>query len=264
MKTSFLFLFINFVSFYSIAQTTLLPRKSFVVENNKTIIKEGESQSDFSFLSKKKYENKKIFNKYIYSVFSYSTKDSKKVYYLKQWNTPIIIFLDKKIPEKIISNFKNFIKQLKGIDNLSIKFTKNIEESNYLVKITKEELYSYGKKHKFKNAEKQTHPLSNLTYNLLTDKNNKFYACTLLINDKELVENSFLEKKLKQIFYLSLGNFVVRHNDKTSLLGIDYINKNNISNTDLDFLRIHYGIIYEQKINGTTFNELIRIANKNE
>ena len=68
---------------------------------------------------------------------------------------------------------------------------------------------------------------------------------------------------MKQLFYLSLGNFTIKNYGLDySLISIKYRNDETISKHDLDFLKIHYGKIYEQKINENLFNELKKIANE--
>lgn len=62
------------------------------------------------------------------------------------------------------------------------------------------------------------------------------------------------------MFFISLGQFYKYYGyEETSLLSDKYNNSNTISDNDLELLRMHYAIIYEQKINGNTFKALQKI-----
>jgi hypothetical protein len=181
---------------------------------------------------------------------------------LKQWNTPIIIYFDKKIPKTVIENFSQFYSQLNNIKNLNISFTKNIEKANYYIQSTNKNINAYPDTYTFKSEEERINSiLTGATYSLITDKNNKFYAGILTINISNKDDLAIL-KQLKQLFYMGLGNFYSSKKfDRDSLLSDKYEKVDYISNFDLTLLKMHYINIYDQKITREIFNNLIKSFN---
>jgi hypothetical protein len=240
-------------------------RKNILKTKDTTLYIKNTDKTDLTFLCKNNYKEEKIFSTYNYSVFQYSRKVKNKFLYINQWNTHIIVFFDKEISKNLIKRFKLYFNQLKNIKNLKISYTKDIENANYYFKVTNEKVSGFGKKYKFKKGfKKDIHPFYNMTYKLLTDKNNKFYSCITQINRQELQNNTLAFKKIKQLFYLSLGNFVIKkYGIDYSLISLKYSDEETISEHDLDFLKIHYGKIYEQKVDLKTFEKLKKIANEN-
>ena len=235
------------------------PREEiYISENDSIVIKKTLNNINLNFLC-----DNKLTNLFRTNVFNFSNESSKTVYYLKQWNTPIVVLFDKKIPTEVTSKFKLFFKQLSTVKNLSIKYTSKIEDANYLIKITDDKINKHINKVKFKSKEEKTnHFLYNATYSIQTDGNDKLYSAILKINKKEF-NDTVLLKKLKQLFFISLGNFkVFPLNKKNSLLDFNYHNNAIISEDDLNFIKHLYSINYQQKINGTTFNKLIKLAKR--
>jgi len=216
-----------------------------------------------NYLNPSAYSNKNIFKTYQFVVFYNSTETSKTVYELKQWNTAIIVYMDTKLPKSIRKDFKNFFSSLKKYDirNLNITFTNNLEKANFYIKTSSKTIYTYGEEYVFdKKLNKEAYITTGATYHLLTDNNNKFYSGILSVNPSQSNTNEKLLKQLKQIFFIGLGHFQFsKYIGKDSLLSKKYNNSNNISKKDIELLRIHYGAIYDQKINGTTFKKLLNI-----
>lgn len=276
-KICFLFIFV--FHFISIGQNTysdiVKPRLSFVsnksestdsskivVLNNDTLYAKYDTYGDLSFLKDTSYSDKKIIRDYQNSLFRYSHENSKNVIILKQWNSPIVIYLDKELPKKVRKQFESFFSQVKGIDNLNISFTKDIEKANYYIKVVDEPVNGYKDDYEFESEEERNEfVFTGANYNLLTDNNAKFYSGILEINPESKDEFQML-KQLKQLFFFSLGQFTLNYysSQENRLRSDSYNNSEHISDYDLDLLRIHYKIIYDRKINGTTFQNLMKIA----
>lgn len=258
-------LLLLFASYNLLSQSSydsiIQPRKEIsITKNGATIIKNiSNSNIKLDFLC-----DQKLVRKFTYSVFRYSNKNSKTVYYLKQWNTPIIVYFDKKIPKEVTNKFKAFFSKFNTINNLKIHYTTNIEKANYQIKVSNRKITKYIKNIKFKSdKEKINYFLYNATYNLQTDNNMKFYSGTIQINTDEF-NNDLLLKKLKQLFYITLGNFTTSYSSlENSLLNLKYADNATISDIDFNFIKAFYEIIYTQKINGTTFSNLNKLAQKN-
>ena len=216
-----------------------------------------------NYLDTSAYFNKDIFKTYQYVVFCNSTETSKTVFEHKQWNDTIVVYLDSELPKEVKKAFKTFFINLNKyeIKNLNITFTNALEKANFYIKISSDSIYTYGEDYIFnKNIAKEDAITTGATYNLLTDKNNKFYSGVLSVNPLQSNTNEKLLKQLKQLFFISLGQFQFSsYIGKGSLLSKDYNNTNTISVKDIELLRIHYGTIYDQKINGTTFKKLLNI-----
>ena len=264
MRKIYLLLLI-FVSSNLLSQSSydsiIQPRKEFLItENDATIIENTSNQNvNLDFLC-----DQKLARKFTYSVFRHSNENSKTIHYLKQWNTPIIIYFDKRIPKEVINKFRSFFSELNTINNLKIYYTTNIEKANYQIKTSNHKITKYTKNVKFtSDKEKINYFLYNATYQLQTDYNMKFYAGVIYINIDEF-SNDLLLKKLKQLFYISLGNLTTSYSSKeNSLLSLKYIDNPTISDNDFNFIKAFYKVIYTQKINGTTFSNLKKLAQKN-
>lgn len=230
---------------------------------NETLYDNYTKSHNLQYLNEALYLNKKTLRRYKAQIFRFTYEYSKTVYELKQWNAPIVVYIDRKIPKNIVQDFKKFYTQIDSIENLKISFTSNIKKANYFIKTTTEKIKSYSKDYEFDSEEeKENSILTGAKYNLLTDDNNKFYSGILTVNiDKEIK----LLKQLKQLFFMSLGQFYTsQYYPKESILSKTYENKKSISQFDLDLLKIHYSIIYDQRINGTTFEKLIKLSRKNK
>ncbi len=236
-----------------------------VILDNDTLYDNSYRTFDLDFLKKKSYEYPRMLRYYERIVFCYTTSNPPIKYQLYQWNSPIVIFLDPKLPKDVINKFKVFFssERLKSIINLNISFSKKLKNANYYIKTIDEDINGYDENYEFESVEERENSiLTGITYNLVTDGNNKFHGCLLQINPEKMNTKTDLLKKLKQVFFKSLGNFIAdNYKDKNSLLHKKYDNSDKISQFDLDILKIHYSVIYDQKIYGSTFKKLINLTN---
>ncbi|WP_412561015.1 hypothetical protein [Winogradskyella sp. MIT101101] len=182
---------------------------------------------------------------------------NRKLAETKQWNSKIIVFIDKNIPRKLKKNFITFFKQIDSVNNFELSFSKSLDDSNYVIKVSDTLIPN------FKTDSKdfdELSPYSKATYNLISDNNNKFYSGTLLIDESVLNNEELSLKKLKQMFFMSLGPFVSRKSLPTeSLLHSKYVNSNKLSEFDINLLRSHYFKIYPRPF---TRPDLIEFNNK--
>ena len=277
IKNTFTF-FLYFVSITLLSQTNLdqffKPRLLFGSQENRTdtnteiIVLETDTlynlntnSYDLEFLNDSLY-SKNFLQLYNVMGFGESNNKSKSEYKLRQWNAPIVIYFDKQIPKSIIKDFEKFYNQINHLENLEIRFTSNIKKANYYIKTTSEDIIAYSKDFKFDSElERENHYFTGANYFLNTDGNNKFYNGILNINIERGKNNIAILKQLKQLFFLSLGNFYLGFKvDESSLLNNDYLNSQTFSTFDLDLLKLHYSIIYPQKIDDGAFNKLIKFS----
>lgn len=127
----------------------------FVVLDNDTLYVKYDKYDDLSFLNSASKEDKKNLIDYESIIFQYTDENSKKPMILKQWNCPIVLYLDKNIPKNVRKCFTSFFSQIDGIENLSVSFTKNINDSNYLIKLVDEPVNGYGDDFEFENEEEK-------------------------------------------------------------------------------------------------------------
>lgn len=275
------FLFLLFVSIAApgIGQETseviIKPRLSFVsgkqnatdtskyvIINKDTFYSKYKTDLKIPFSEDNLYSNEKFLNRYRATVFMYSDENSKIIYELKQWATPIVVYLDKKLPKTFHEQFKKFYSQIKDVNNFKISFASKLEDANYYIKVTSSNINGYADDFKFYNEKDRLNSIfTGATYALQTDNNNKFYSGILTINPTNKNDGTLL-KQLKQVFYMSLGNFQFgMTSDPHSILSKDYDNANIFFDFDLNILKAHYALIYDQKINGTTFSKLYKLTN---
>lgn len=266
------------ISFSLISQTNLdqlfKPRLLFSSQESKTnkkteiIILETDTLYNInSNVYNLKFLNDSLYSEnflqvYNIAAFIMSRKKSGTNYELKQWNAPIIIYFDKKIPKSVIKEFRKFYSQINGFEHLKISFTSNIEKATYYIKTTSKIINAYNEDFTFDSEiERENAILTGATYSLNTDFNNKFYSGILTINIDRGRTNIAILKQLKQLFFMSLGNFYNGYLiDDSSLLSNDYINSKTISKFDLDILKLHYSMIYPQKMYDKTFDKLIKLS----
>lgn len=198
---------------------------------------------------------------FVYTVSSaiqFELPEGKIIAETKQWNSHIYVFIDNSIPRNIRKEFRSFFTQTNNIDNFNLSFTNTIKKSNYLVKVSDSIISNYKTKKKTYDEE---NPYSKVTYNLVTDNNNKFYSGILLIDKSVLANESLMLKKLKQMFFMSLGPF---SNSKSmpeeSLLSPNYLESKKISSFDLKLLKTHYYRIYPRPLNKLDLIKLSRMA----
>ena len=257
-----------FIFCFASSQNKIIkPRLSFTTDSifansivNKVILEGkvlyGKEREPYNF-NNPVFKNLKLLKVYKNLVFQ-----NKKERELRQWNSSIIIYFDKKIPKNVIENFITFYSQLSQVKNLKISFTKKIEKANYYIKSTNEVINSYSEDYEFKSEdERKTSILTGGTYNINTDENNILYSGVLTVNMINK-KNSVLLKQIKQLFFMSLGSFCISNRlDKNSLLSKKYEKVDYISKKDISLLKIHYHNIYDQRIDRVIFNKLIQNSN---
>lgn len=277
MLKKFLTYFICFVSLSLFSQTNLndilKPRLLFSFEKNKankdteivilendTLFNINSNIIDMKFLNDTIY-SKKFLNTYNAIGFGITGKDYRNGYQLKQWNAPIVVYFDKNISNEVIKGFKLFFSQISNLEHLNISFTSQIKNANYFIKTTSEEMNVYNEDYKFESdTERKNSFLTGATYLLANDSNNKFYSGILSININRNQTSLAILKQLKQLFFLSLGNFDIGFDiNSSSLLSRKYINSDTISEFDYNLIKLHYSTIYPQKIDDNAFKKLIKI-----
>ena len=178
----------------------------------------------------------------------------------KQWNSKIIVYIDNTIPRYIKKEFINFYKTLNDVNNLKIAFTKNKEKANYLITTTHEDLL---KKMDITDKD-ESYTYSHITYDLFTDNNSKFYGGKLKINIDAINDKNLILPKLKQLFFISLGQFT---GDKSiaqnSLISFSYDNANKLSENDLQLLKLHYLEIHDKPLSCLSYGKFINKLKSN-
>ena len=191
---------------------------------------------------------------YKYAAFAeYSDYKSDKLdaIILKHWSSPLRIYIDQSIDKKIKKKFKLYIKQFSKYKIIDMKIVNAIKLSNYIVKTTDEKL-------EIKKATKRAYPFyEGITYSFTSDLNNKFIFGNLLINTNQVKDKELQFQKLKQYFYLSLGNFIGQFDlPQDSMLSIDYKTNEIISDFDLKILKHHYYFYNKNTIDVSIYNKI--------
>ena len=202
---------------------------------------EKENIDLFNYFKKNDLE---LIRKYIDIVFI--SKKNYKTANILQWNSHIKIYIDKSIPKKPRKNIKKFYtsESFKEIKNLKISFVNKKSKSNYWIKDISSDSNSIS------------------SFNLIKDKNFKVYGCILKIKCDDF-DNKELSKILKQNIFRSLGSFsYISPKRNSSLLSINYTDTDILSDFDLNLLKLHYNVIYDQVVNFNTFNKIISIDSK--
>lgn len=216
--------------------------KDYIIINNDTLFNRDHNLKIDNLEKFCDCFNNKEFNIQYSSAVQFHLPKNKQVVETKQWNSQIIVFVDKSIDKTVKKKFVAFFKQINDIENFKISFTKSKKESNYLIKVSDSTISNFKSDTKEYN---ELSPYSKVTYNLTTDKNNKFYGGTLLIDKTILKDKDLTLKKLKQMFYMSLGPFANRESMPIeSLLNPNYVESEIITDFDLKVLKTHYYKIY--------------------
>ncbi|WP_298899201.1 hypothetical protein [uncultured Psychroserpens sp.] len=226
---------------------------SLVIVKRKTIIDPSKYATNNKF-------DIKTLNRYRVSVFYYTNSKTNHTYYAKQWNVPILIYIDKSFPKQLKKSLKQFLSVFDSVDNLNISITSNINKANYYVKPTKK-LFT-NNSYKFENEiDKKKFAFNNGDYTILSSGDEKIKGCILELNTHLEVDIKILENNLKQLFFLSLGRFFVIHRDKdiSSYLCPTYQFQDHISPSDLNILKMHYNYIYEFPVSDTEFSKLTKL-----
>lgn len=229
----------------------------YIVLKRDTLYAPLKEEPNLDFVESSRERRKLVYN-YEAQVFRLTTEKSKTVYRLKQWSVPIIVYIDKDIPKEIRNDFITFFSQIKNIDNLSISFTSKLKDANYYIKTSTETINIYGDDDDFETEEERLNSTYYAgTYRLITDDNYKLHAGVLKVNLNDIPNDTKLLRQLKQLFFMSLGNFyLLNYYPEDSLLSEKYNNNDEFSIADINMLKMHYSIVYEQIINGSMFNKL--------
>ncbi|WP_104733906.1 hypothetical protein [Hanstruepera ponticola] len=244
-------------------EKNVLNTDNYIALTNDTLYIPIKSEPNLDFV-KSSYDRRKLVYNYEAQVFRLTTEKSKTTYRLKQWSVPIIVYFDKKISKEVKNDFIIFFSQINDIRNLNFSFTSKINEANYYIKSTNETINSYGDDNEFETKEEllnSTHFAG--TYLIITDETDKFIGGVMKLNLDDMPNQEKLLRQIKQLFFMSLGNFYLSsHYPEDSILSKNYNNSNDLSKNDLDILKMHYSIIYDQKINGTIFNRLQKLQKR--
>ncbi|WP_178985520.1 hypothetical protein [Winogradskyella helgolandensis] len=246
----------SFVSITSLNQEDKLKIKDYFITDNDTLVSLGNELTNAELkMFCKCYTNDSLVNKYREAVFRMAM-DNGKYRKSNQWNSDINIFIDKSIPRKVRKKFTEFYKPLTSINNLNLNFVSQVSEANYIIKESETLIENFES-----NITKygENHPLSKGEYKVITDKNHKFYGATLTVSIRELEDKTLIVPKLKQLFFLSLGQFIINKTfPDTSLVSTLYNNSKIISEADLNLLNMHYFKIFDKEFTVKEFYRLLR------
>ncbi|MGJ8550403.1 hypothetical protein [Winogradskyella wichelsiae] len=175
-----------------------------------------------------------------------------------QWTSNIIVYFDSKFSKKIKKEFKAFFKPVEKINNLNIFYTNRPNKANYHIKVSDTIIKNH------KNDEDildETQPFSRITYNLISDNNHKYYAGKIFIDVKNISDKTLIIKKLKQLFFNSLGHFQLSYFSisANSLTKENYTNSLRISETDIALLKLHYFKIHH---NSFSLKDFLKLENE--
>ena len=105
-----------------------------------------------------------------------------------------------------------------------------------------------------------------MTYNLLADKNRKYYGATVIINKDSLKSNNKSIGKLKKLFFHSLTSFPTSQYsvEKSSMIHSEYKDSLHVSEFDLTILKMHYVNIHDEIIDFKTYYSITKNINFDE
>jgi len=116
----------------------MFPKKETIAIDT-TVVKIDSSQlhflKDFSIL-----DNTSFIKNYKKHVFK-----SSKIRKINQFAAPIVIYIDKKLPKKVISDFTDFINDIPKIKNLEFSITNDIDNANYFIEVLNTEVSAFTK-----------------------------------------------------------------------------------------------------------------------
>lgn len=212
-----------------------------------------------SSLNDSLFKDEKFVAKYMNTFFYRNDKDNR---YISQWSVPIVVHIDKKITKSTRENFEEFFAQINNVENLNISFTSKKQKANYHIKVVDTVVNAYSENYTFDNeTDRKNSFRTGATYKMLDDGNYKRFSGSILINLEDKSENLIL-KQLKQLFYMSLGQFTFsRKYNEDSIFSNKYDNRNQLIPDDLNILNLHYATIYDQKINQSTFRKIYSLIN---
>jgi hypothetical protein len=172
-----------------------------------------------------------------------------------QWNSKVIIYFDSHFSKKIVNEFKAFFKPIENINNLNISYTNKPDKANYRIETSDTIIKNYENDDGILD-EKQ--PFSRITYSLISDNNQKYYAGKIFVDVKNITDKTLIIKKIKQLFFNSLGHFKLNYFtlSSNSLTKENYTNSQIISDTDIALLKLHYFKIHHNSFNLKDFLNL--------
>jgi hypothetical protein len=218
--------------------------------NDTLVYSEGTNTNDY-YVAKANPDFDLQYRYIAFAEYSDSKSDKRDAIILRHWSTPLRIYIDKSIDDKIKKKFRLYIKQFSKYNIIDIKIVNDIKLSNYIVKTTDEKI-------EIKNATKDAYPFyEGITYSFTSDTNNKFIFGSLLININQVKDKELQFKKLKQYFYLSLGNFIGQYDlPQNSMLSIYYQTNEEINDFDLKILKHHYYFYNKNTIDVSIYNKI--------
>ncbi len=196
---------------------------------------------------------------------SYFLKKYKKLIFgldknviIHQWSGPVIVYFDKKIPKPIIEDLKVFINSFPNIKNLDISITNNINEANYLFKVSSKDVTALTEKQlsDYTEAQLENYPYYKIIHDWHGNKNYKLYVSTLTISQSFLDNHTILDN-LKKVFFISLlqaKGYTV--NDDTSILYRKNKGFKTLGAFDIVMLKYHYKTIYKFKVDFNVFTAM--------
>ncbi|MTE25519.1 hypothetical protein [Winogradskyella ouciana] len=255
----------DYVSIKSLDKELKDKTEDYLIIDNDTLVNlNNRAKVDNLETFCKYFASEESFQKLISSIQYYYLKNS-SIAHFRQWNSEVITYLDKRIPRNIRKEFMNFFRQLDSINNFNMSFSNSLNKANYIIKFSDTVVPNLKTKKKKYN---ENHPLSKGNYRVLVDNDDKIYGCYMYV-DRSLLDNEdLLLKKLKQLYFMSLGQFTYRKNiSKKSLLNPEYIDTSKLSNYDKNLLSTHYYKIYPKtfdRFDLMRLNNLAKSICKNE
>ena len=250
----------KFVSIKKVNRDLLNKNSEFLIlENKDTLVLTKCHFPKFTYPNLATKAKTQLFKfKYQYIAFgNYTKKSNKKKLYLRQWNTPINVFIDRSIQKETRKKIERFILDISelNIPNLKIELVKNKKKSNYYISSTSEQLKILDEKKLDQYTEEQVRNRfkNNANYYLMSDNNKKIYSCNLKINLDSFENQNDILAKFKKLFFGSLGRFHSISSTTESLLYSKYENDETISSFDINILKTHYKYIYPFKVSYELF-----------
>lgn len=169
----------------------------------------------------------------------------------KHWGVPIKIYLSNEIPKEVRKDFIKFVSLIPKHDNISINFTKNIDQANYYFKNTNEKI-------------NKNDSLPEITYNLITDYTYKNTGGIIKINCSKIKDLSEQKRLLRQYFFLSLIQACQseKKRKENTLLSKHYELSDEISQYDKILFITHYNYYNKLPLNEESFNKVQKVIRK--
>lgn len=231
-----------------------------IFEKDSLVITESEKSFNSEIFKEFGEDAENYIYNYQNTVFLNSLSTSKRKYYIQQWMSPILIYFDKSIPRALKKSLINLVEQIEDqdIQNLSISFVKDIDDANYLIKSTNK---TFDVNYNFKSEEeKKNYVFNNGSYKLITGNAKKPRGCILELNTDNGQSLDIMKKNLNQLFFLSLGRFIIFNNleYEDSFLNAYYQYSEKLTEPDIAILKIHYSVIFNSPLTQKEFKKIIK------